>query len=94
MYSNYILPVVINLWDCGAIKKDLSSAWMLWDIVMTVIAYVTLPLISYAEVEITWQVTSITEWPLLRCSSPKQPTNCVDKYVFLSGVSNLCCEAS
>lgn len=91
MYSNYILPPVINLWDFGAIKKDLSSAWMLWNIV---IAYVTLPLISYAEVEITWQVASITEWPLLRCSSPKQPINCVDKYVFLSGVSSLCCEAS
>lgn len=92
-YSNYVSPRVIHLWQQSR-RICVLCAFMLWDIVMTVIGCVTLTLISIAEVEITWQVVCITERPLQRYSSPKDsPIKCVDKYVFLSGVSCLFCGA-
>lgn len=61
---------------------------------MTVIGYVTRLLIFYAEVEITRRVASITKRPLWRWSSPQQHIQCLDKYVFLTGVSGLFSEAT
>lgn len=83
--QTYAITFHPMLLTCDSSKRAcLFPAFVLTDIVMTIIGCVTPCLISAAKVEITWQVVCVTERPLQRCGALRRPITDADRRVILS----------